>query len=157
MEKEISKRIKEARISKGLTQQDIADHLGKTAAAISDLERGRVQVSAIDLYKISEKLNTPIEYFFGEILGPETAQKIISIARRMDKEEQTILLNYLISTEEMLNFIDKIEEDNPQLEEEQKKYLQEFYKNLIPYLDSIDAMRTKTLEMKIKLERVLEL
>ncbi len=59
----IVKRIKEARIERRFTQQDIAKHLGRSTAAISELERGKVQVSASDLYQIAQLLNKPIEYF----------------------------------------------------------------------------------------------
>jgi transcriptional regulator with XRE-family HTH domain len=56
MNETIIKQIKAARMERGLTQQDLADQLGRTAAAISDLERGKVQVTASDLYKLSRYL-----------------------------------------------------------------------------------------------------
>ena len=52
----IVKRIRDVRKERGLTQQDLANILDKTAAAISDLERGKVQVNASDLYKIATLL-----------------------------------------------------------------------------------------------------
>ena len=69
----IVKRIKTARVQRERTQKDLADYLGRTAASISDLERGKVQVTASDLYKISIYLSKPIEYFFGEVFGGEQA------------------------------------------------------------------------------------
>ena len=50
MNKEIVKRIKDARLEKGLTQQDIANYLGKTAAAISDLERERCKFQLVNSF-----------------------------------------------------------------------------------------------------------
>lgn len=35
----IVKRIKEARLERGYTQHDLAEHLGRSTAAISELER----------------------------------------------------------------------------------------------------------------------
>ena len=63
----IVKRIKAARMERGLTQQNLADQLGRTAAALSDLERGKVQVTASDLLKLARYLNKPIEYFLATI------------------------------------------------------------------------------------------
>jgi putative transcriptional regulator len=37
--------LKEARITEGLTQQELADHLGCTAAHICGIERGKHNVS----------------------------------------------------------------------------------------------------------------
>jgi len=88
----IVKRIKETRLEKGLTQQDLANRLGKTAAAISDLERGKVQVTASDLFLISQLLQKPIEFFYGEEYGEAEIQDLITLVRREspDVRKQTI-------------------------------------------------------------------
>ncbi|MHA1280526.1 MAG: helix-turn-helix domain-containing protein [Candidatus Helarchaeota archaeon] len=91
----IVKRVKEARIEKGLTQKDLADHLGRTAASISDLERGKVQVTASDLHKISLFLRKPIEYFFGEDFGGEEIQDLVSILRSQPKEYRKANIEYI--------------------------------------------------------------
>ena len=86
MNEKIAKRIREARKERGLTQQDLANQLGRTAAAISDLERGKVQVNATDLYQISQFLNRPIEYFYGEDYLGSDVQDLIAIIRKMPKD-----------------------------------------------------------------------
>lgn len=91
----IVNRVKDARIERGLTQKDLADHLGRTAASISDLERGKVQVTASDLYKISEYLRKPIEYFFGEDYGGEEIQNLVSILRSQSKEYRQANIEYI--------------------------------------------------------------
>jgi repressor LexA len=63
---DIAKRVKETRKMRGLTQSDVAKVLDKTAATVSDMERGKIQISAADLFKISNLLNRPVEYFFGD-------------------------------------------------------------------------------------------
>jgi transcriptional regulator with XRE-family HTH domain len=85
----IVKRIKEARIERRFTQQDIAKHLGRSTAAISELERGKVQVSASDLYQIAQLLNKPIEYFFGEEYGESEIQDLIAVLRKQPPEVRT--------------------------------------------------------------------
>jgi transcriptional regulator with XRE-family HTH domain len=91
----IVKRVKDARIEKGLTQKDLAEHLGRTAASISDLERGKVQVTASDLYKISHFLRKPIEYFFGENFGGEEIQDLVSILRSQPDEYRIANIEYI--------------------------------------------------------------
>jgi transcriptional regulator with XRE-family HTH domain len=73
-------KIREYRTKAGKTQQDLADLLGKTSAAISDMERGKVQVSASDLSKIADFLNVPVNSFYGmEIIDPEIQNAIYSL------------------------------------------------------------------------------
>jgi len=91
----IVKRVKDARIEKGLTQKDLADYLGRTAASISDLERGKVQVTASDLYKISIYLKKPIEYFFGENFGGKEIQDLVSILRSQPSEYRKANIEYI--------------------------------------------------------------
>jgi transcriptional regulator with XRE-family HTH domain len=81
--KEIVERIREARQSKGITQQNLAEILGKTSAAISDMERGKVQISASELAIIANTLDTPIEYFYGLNYSGQDIQEIM---RYMQKE-----------------------------------------------------------------------
>ena len=71
----IVKRIKEARLERGLTQQNLAKHLGRSTASISELERGKVQVTASDLFLIAQLLNKPIEYFYGEEFSDKDIQE----------------------------------------------------------------------------------
>ena len=115
---EIIKRIRTARNYRDISQKQIADLLGKTAPSISDLERGKVQVSASELFKIAQFLDFPIEYFFDDELIGETATTLLSLVRRMDDSQKEIFLNYLIHMEIMLNISDEIEKANPQIEEE---------------------------------------
>lgn len=60
----IRERIKQARLESGETQEKLAKALQKTRVAVSDLERGRVSVSAADLMIIAWHFDKPISYFF---------------------------------------------------------------------------------------------
>ncbi len=53
-----------ARQAAGLSQADIAVVLGKTRAAVSDVERGRVDVSAQELYLMAVRLGKDPDFFF---------------------------------------------------------------------------------------------
>lgn len=155
MNSDIVKRIKKARIDKGLTQQDLANYLGKTAAAISDLERNKVQVSAVDLISFSEILNKPIEYFFGTSLDNEEAEIVISLLRRMDSRDKDTLMEYLIATEEMMKIVDSIENNESELDEDKRRLLEDFYAQVVPYFSALNTMHDNTVSIKEKLEKTL--
>ncbi|MEG9430328.1 MAG: helix-turn-helix transcriptional regulator [Christensenellaceae bacterium] len=55
-------RLKELRIEKGYTQKNIADKLSRTITCISDWERGRTEPDISDLKKLSQILNTSVDY-----------------------------------------------------------------------------------------------
>lgn len=150
----IVSRIKQARIERGLTQQNLAICLNRTASAISDLERGKVQVSATDLSKLSKYLNKPIEYFFGEEYLGEDVQDLISIMRRMDPEIRKNVIppiKVIIQAQQKSDEIDFNDDD----EEALKLHAMELYNLLIPYLVNLNELLKKGFETKSNLEEVL--
>lgn len=102
--KSIGNRIREARKLRGRTQSDLAEALGKTAGAISQLEQGNVQVSVIELNKIANYLNKPIEFFFGEEYFGEGVQTLIAVIRKMPPEiqrEQVAIIQSMLFMQEL--------------------------------------------------------
>lgn len=83
---EIVARIKEARLQRNMTQQQLAALLGKTAAAVSDMERGKVQVSASDLSILANALSKPVEFLYGEEIGDNDIQDLVAIFRKQSPE-----------------------------------------------------------------------
>ena len=65
---DIGQRIKEARISKGLTQQELGDIIGLQKSAIAKYEKGRVvNIKRSTLQKIASALNIrPSDLIFDE-------------------------------------------------------------------------------------------
>ena len=65
---EIGRRIKEARIAKGLTQQELGDQIGVQKSAIAKYESGRVvNIKRSTLQKIAQALDlAPSELIFDE-------------------------------------------------------------------------------------------
>ena len=53
----IGRRVKELRVAKGLTQQELAAVLDIEKSNMSRLEAGRVNISATALYKIAQALD----------------------------------------------------------------------------------------------------
>lgn len=83
----VREKIKAAREQLELSQVDLGKSVYKTGAAISDMERGRVQVTVSDLALIAATLQKPITYFFPLYLhGPD--------ASNLSPEEKEILAFY---------------------------------------------------------------
>jgi len=61
---EIVKKIRKTRIEQGKTQRYIADLLSMAVQTYSDIEHGRNQLKAADLFIIAEVLGKPVEYFY---------------------------------------------------------------------------------------------
>lgn len=140
--------IKNARNEREKTQQDLADALNKTRAAISDMERGKVQVSAGELYILAKLLDKPIEYFYGEDFGGKEVQDIIAVTRLQDPETK-------LSTMEMARMMMKLQGIGKKAEKYKKgkdipvELIREFYATFTPFADAINMMARKTNELRV--------
>ena len=65
----VGKRIRYRRWLIGMTQQELADHVGIKFQQIQKYETGVNRVSASRLWDISEKLGVPINFFFEGFKG----------------------------------------------------------------------------------------
>lgn len=150
----IVERIKTARIERGLTQKDLADHFGKTPASISDLERGRVQVSAIELYAIAKLLDKPIEYFYGEDFGGKEVEDIIAVTRLQSPESK-------LSTIEIAKLLIKLQSIGKKAEKYKKgkdipdELVQEFYDTFIPFSKLINQIAMMATELQKQFDEEL--
>jgi len=61
--KEIINRLKQARIDAGLSQQAVADKLGKPQSYVSKIESGERRLDVAELKKLSEVYKKPVSYF----------------------------------------------------------------------------------------------
>ena len=61
--KEIIDRLKQARIDVGLSQQAVADKLGKPQSYLSKIESGERRLDVAELKKLSEIYKKPVSYF----------------------------------------------------------------------------------------------
>ena len=64
--KEFGERIRRARELRGISQEALAHAIEKDQRAISDYEKGKRRISAIDLPILAKALQMPILYFYGE-------------------------------------------------------------------------------------------
>jgi len=56
-------KLRQARLDAGLTQLEVAQHLGKPQSYISKCESGERRVDFIELLDFTQQYNKPIEYF----------------------------------------------------------------------------------------------
>lgn len=61
MKKKVGERIRVARVTKGLSQQNMADELGLTVASYSNIERGVTDITITRLFEIARILQVKIE------------------------------------------------------------------------------------------------
>ena len=74
--KMIGTRVKMLRITKGISQTELAKQIGVTQTHLSNIENGRAGLTIPNLIKLHEALETPISSFFEDIEGkPEEEKK----------------------------------------------------------------------------------
>ena len=78
-------RIKQARTEANETQEDLSKILEKSRVAVSDIERGRVEVGASDLTYIAHHYKKPISYFY---------PPIVSVQGKLSAIEEELLIRF---------------------------------------------------------------
>lgn len=72
-------RLKEAREYIGLKQEQVAKHLGIPRTGVSDIEKGKRSVSAIELKKLAHLYQRPVHFFTGD--DPAVPADVAFLAR----------------------------------------------------------------------------
>ncbi|WP_017626101.1 helix-turn-helix domain-containing protein [Nocardiopsis chromatogenes] len=65
-EQRFGERIRELRTGRGLSLRELAERLGVSASALSQIERGKMRPSVTRLYQILTELDAPMSSAFGE-------------------------------------------------------------------------------------------
>ncbi|WP_211104175.1 helix-turn-helix transcriptional regulator [Azospirillum sp. Sh1] len=93
LKQRVGLRVKEARVARGLTQEALADLVGRTVEAVSNIERGRTFPTIETLEQLGRHLDVPIQYFFeGADQSIEDKRFILegrvkAIARKLNQED----------------------------------------------------------------------
>lgn len=101
----VPKIIRERRIALGLTQDELAEKANISVPFVSDIERGKRNISMQTFYAIAQALETPIEDFFPKEKrkNPEKQKMIAEMTAMMSRwskgkvESVYQLLNYINS------------------------------------------------------------
>lgn len=67
LKQRVGLRVKEARAARSLTQEALADLVGRTVEAVSNIERGRTFPTIDTLEQLGRHLDVPIQYFFEDV------------------------------------------------------------------------------------------
>ncbi|WP_227421515.1 helix-turn-helix domain-containing protein [Pacificispira spongiicola] len=60
----VGRRVREARVAKGMSQTDLGDKLGVSFQQVQKYEKGTNRIGASRLLQTATALNVPVEYFF---------------------------------------------------------------------------------------------
>ncbi len=145
---EIARRIKQARLERGFTQKDLAKFLNKTPSNISDIERCRVQVSAVDLHTLAKALNKPIEYFFGEQWGDQHIEDLIGLMRTQTPEANQRAIEMMKVMLSIQTLAQDVQASNRELTPEEQR---RFIADLVSFLVQFEQMRKKVDEFRDEL------
>jgi transcriptional regulator with XRE-family HTH domain len=105
--KHIGIRLSQARKSKGITQELLAEQLGLSRSALVKVESGQRGLSASELYNISEILEMPMDYFFLSTYDEASIQSMVNEREAqyetlrisepiLEQKKQIALLLYLL-------------------------------------------------------------
>ena len=88
---EIGQRLRKARLSKGLTQQGLAEKIGISFQQVQKYENGSNRISSSRLLGVSGELGIPITYFFDELGGGDSSpdeselpDRVMRVARMLN-------------------------------------------------------------------------
>jgi transcriptional regulator with XRE-family HTH domain len=118
VKEQVAERIRLESLRLNLSQQNIADELGITVAAYSNLERGVTEISINRLFKIAELLKVPVSVF----LTVETENNIPKI----DTSNSSISDKYIsqqlyLVIQEVKHLTDEMKKMKEQIESLSKK------------------------------------
>lgn len=94
----IGKRIREARLHTGLTQEDLALKLGVTKSAVANYEAETSHPKEAVLYKLFQELHVDANYLFQDVSGALGLQESLSPAERRHLQDYRMLTDYARET-----------------------------------------------------------
>lgn len=93
MMNEIGKRLKEVRVSLGLTQEGICEFIGIKQAQLSEYENGKKQISISVLSKLSDLYGVSIDYFVtGKGYEPQNITSLAFRAKKVSPKDTRAIL-----------------------------------------------------------------
>ncbi len=95
--RELGERLRRSREYLGLSQGEVAEVLGISRPAITQIEAGRRKVSTLELAKLARLFGQPYEHFLGEVpelVEDETSQALFRAARDLTDEDRQQVLRF---------------------------------------------------------------
>jgi transcriptional regulator with XRE-family HTH domain len=116
VKEQVAERIRLERLRLNLSQQNIADELGITVAAYSNLERGVTEISINRLFKIAELLAVPINNLLSKEVGYKPQTTTIQNVQESHVGQQLYMV-----IKEVKHLSDELEKMKVQISEIKKK------------------------------------
>ncbi len=98
---DIGARLRESRMARGLTQDEVAGHLGVTRPVVSKIEAGNKLINSIELLNLAELYGVAVD----QILSPATESMSFSFrgaAKSPDSKKAVMLLEKVVRETESL-------------------------------------------------------
>lgn len=92
--RQLAERLRHAREYLGLSQEEVAQHVGMPRPAVSQIEHGNRRVDAIELAKFAKLYQRPVSFFTGEEPIGEAPQLELlkrAAAELSDKDRDEVL------------------------------------------------------------------
>lgn len=126
-------KIKQLRISHGMTQEDLANKLDIGKSAVSNYEKGYRKPKQSLIFKLANTFDVSINYFFPETTENISQPEILTIYNQLNDERKEISLNFaknqLKQQEEQSNVVQadfSVKEDSNVYSLEQHRIKQEW-------------------------------
>jgi transcriptional regulator with XRE-family HTH domain len=96
VKKILCERLKSAREYLGLSQEEVAQHIGVPRPAISQIENGNRRVDVIELSKLAKLYQRPVAYFTGEepVGEPRKLQMLKRAAAELSEKDRDEVLRF---------------------------------------------------------------
>jgi len=98
---DLGKRVRAARSAVGLSQRELADHVGMSRVAVAEVEAGRRRLSSFELAGLCRAVQQSPEYFLGrleaeEVFGaaPDQVAHLARTAKQLTVQDQQQLLQF---------------------------------------------------------------
>jgi transcriptional regulator with XRE-family HTH domain len=96
----VGRRVREARVAKGMSQTDLGNSLGVSFQQVQKYEKGTNRIGASRLLQTSKALSVPVEYFFDGLDEVEDVEGVAN-AKLSRKAIATATKLHMIPSEAM--------------------------------------------------------
>ena len=94
----IGKKIKDARLDQGLTQEALATMIGIHPSHLSEIENGKKAMRITTFVNIAKVLHLPSDFFVGDIIGINdtlNAERFIKMVNKVNESEKKKIIDIL--------------------------------------------------------------
>lgn len=131
---EIGQRIRQLRLAKGFTIQELAEKAKMSAGYLSEVERGGSALSAEKLAALAARVGTSVDYVLTGTSGPHHEASETRIPAGLADAAQTLDLSYAQTARLLAGKLSLVAARGPEREEWTAQNWIDFYNKVEPYL-----------------------